>query len=122
MSKYTSKKSFIDHSNVDRRFLAAYVSKKIKRSIPLHHISAVISFLFDELITELANSNSIIVGKFGKFFMRKLSSRRHYSIVDKQLKVSEGNTVLRFQFHKDIQQILTNKLDVAKTFGEKHNG
>lgn len=122
MSKYTSKKSFLESLNVDRRFLTQYVSRKLNRSIKIHHVAAVIGFLFDELISELYYNKMIVIGKFGKFFIKKLGPRRHYNVIKKEIMISEGHEILRFKLHKDIKKILTNNLDIAKTFGERNNG
>lgn len=122
MTNYTSKRSFLNSLNVDRRFLVKYVSKKLNNSIPLYHIAAVINFLFEELMAELKSKNSIVIGNFGKFFMKKLGPRRHYDVVKKTIKMAAGNLILRFKLNKDIQEILTNNLDVAKTFKEHQNG
>lgn len=120
--KYTSKRSFLNHLNVDRRFLVKFVGKKINNSIPLHHITAVINFLFEEVMEQLVNNNAVIIGNFGKFFIKKLGPHRHYDLVRKEMKISEGNKILRFKLNKDIQKIITNNLDIAKTFGDPQNG
>jgi len=122
MKKYTSKNNFLLNGSVDRRILINYVSKKIKKSLPLYHISAVIGLLFEELLSELISKKEIVIGKFGKFMIKKLGPRRHHNVALKQIVVSEGNEMLRFQFHKDIQKILTNNLDIAKTFQETNDG
>ena len=114
---YTSKKRFQQSKNVDKRFLVQYVSKKLHGTIPLYHISAVISFLFDELIEELRAGSIITIGKFGKFFLKHLRIRRYHDVIERKIKMTEGTKTLRFQLHKDIQKILTNSLDIAKTFG-----
>jgi len=120
--KYTSKNNFLLNGSVDRRILINYVSKKIKRSVPIYHISAVINILFEELFDELISSRMIVIGKFGKFLIKKLGPRRHHSVTAKQIVVSEGNDMLRFQLHEDIKKILTNNLDIAKTFQEANDG
>lgn len=117
-SKYTSKQRFQQFKHVDKRFLVQYVSKKLNGRIKLYHISAVISFLFDELIEELRAGSIITIGKFGKFFLKHLRIRRYHDVIERKIKMTPGNKTLRFQLQKDIQKILTNSLDIAKTFGD----
>lgn len=112
----TSKQRFQQSKSVDKRFLTQYVSKKLHNRIALYHISAVISFLFDELIEELRSGSIITIGKFGRFFLKHLQIRRYHDVIDRKIKMTPGTKTLRFQLHKDIQKILTNSLDIAKTF------
>lgn len=118
MAKYTSKRSFLNHLNVDRRYLAQYVSNKLHKTIPYKNIVAVIGFLFDELMDELLQDKPIIIGNFGKFIVKKLKPRAHIDIIHKRKVMSQGHKILRFQLNKDIKKILTNNLDIEKTFGE----
>lgn len=115
MSTKTSKESALD-LNIDKRFLSQYVAKKINYSINTYHILAVIGFLFDEIMIELSKNKPIIIGKFGKFFMKTMKSKRFFNIIDRKIDFTKEKKVLRFQFNKDIQEILTDNLDIAKTF------
>lgn len=118
-SKYTSKQRFLQSKNVDKRFLMQYVFNKLHGTIPVHHVSAVINFLLDELIEELRAGSIITIGKFGKFFLKHLRIRKYHDVIERKIKMTEGTKTLRFQLHKDIQKILTNSLDIAKTFEDR---
>lgn len=118
--KYSSLKRFQTLQNVDRRFLWQYVARKLKRKILVTHVASVVNILLDEIVNEIISIGSLKIGNFGKFFIKQLSPRRHYDFNKKQIIVSPGHQALRFKLNKNIHAIITNKIDVAKTFkGDK---
>lgn len=120
--KYTSLKRFQLIKNVDRRFLWQYVGRKLRGKVLVVHVMSVVNILLDELTKELLTVGSIKIGNFGKMFFKQMKSRRHYDFSRKKIMESKGKAILRFKLNKKAQVIITNNLDVAKTFAEDNNG
>ncbi len=120
--KYTSLKRFQLIKNVDRRFLWQYVGRKLRGKVLVVHVMSVVNILLDELTKELLTVGSIKIGNFGKMFFKQMSPRRHYDFSRKKIMEAKGRAVLRFKLNKKAQLIITNNLDVAKTFVEDDNG
>lgn len=119
---YTSLKRFQETSNVDRRFLWQYVAKKLKRKILAIHVASIVNILLDELVSELQIIGTIKIGNFGKLFFKQMKPRKHYDFSRKKVMESKGRRMLRFKLNKNVQTIIVNNLDIAKTFKENDNG
>lgn len=120
--KYTSLQRFKIVQNVDRRFLWQYVARKLKRKIKVVHISSVVNILLDEIISELMTIGSFKIGNFGLMMIKQMPNRRHFHFAKKMIVESAGRKILRFKLNKKVHKIITQNLDIAKTFGEANDG
>jgi nucleoid DNA-binding protein len=119
--KYDSERSFVENKNVDKRMLSRIVAEKFRGKIKFLHVMSVVNILFEELFRELLKNKFVIIGNFGSFIFKLLPPRRHYKVNSKQIVVSEGKQIIRFELDKKIHQILKDNLDVAKTFEGPNN-
>ena len=117
----SSKKRFEETKSVDRRYFMSYVSKKLKYTIPFYHIQSVISILFEELLEDLCAQKQIVIGNFGKLFLKQLKPRKHFNVTSGIFDTSPGNKVMRFKLDRKLRKILTANLDIDKTFGDGYN-
>jgi nucleoid DNA-binding protein len=121
MSTKTSKQSFDEHKNVDKRSLCNYVHSKLDGAISGEHIACVISIMFEEMLKELLTNHIVPIGNFGDFLFRKMPARRHMNIATKQCEISPGKQIIRFRLSKKLRHILLNKVDLDKTITNNYN-
>lgn len=121
-TKYSSLKRFQNLNNVDRRFLWQYVARKLRKRVLVTHVASVVNIVLDEMVNELLSIGLIKIGNFGKFFFKQMLPRRHYDFNKREIVLSKGSKILRFKLNENVQEIITNNLDVAKTFKEDKDG
>lgn len=107
--------------NVDRRFLWQYVARKLKNTIPVAHVSSVVSILLEEMATELVTNGSIRIGNFGKFFFSTIIPHNRYNFHKFEKVMSKEHNILRFKLKKIVKIFLVKKLDLVETFKETDN-
>lgn len=108
-------------TNIDRRFFGRYVSRKLKHIYSLSHVEGVISILFEEIVQDLQNDVTIIIGNFGEFILKKLAPRKHQDIKTGELVLSPGYKTIRFQINNKLRRFLIENLDIDKTFKDDYN-
>lgn len=119
--RYTSKRSFEDSKNIDRRFLAQYVARKLKKKILYKHVISVTNILLDEIVKDLISGLAIKIGNFGKLFLKQLKERAHFNLFENKVVISKGKKILRFKLNEKFHRLLIKNLDIAKTFEEPKN-
>lgn len=108
--------------SIDKKKLVKSVYDSLNKKYNKQHVLSVITILFDELIKDLLSGKKIYINNFGEFSTVKTKPRRHMNIVSKQISISTGSTILKFNLNKRVARFLKNKLNIDKTFEGTNDG
>ena len=114
--KYTSNRSFLTSKTVDRRFIEKNISQKLRGRVSAIHVACVFGILLSEIINELITTGSVEIDNFGEFCVKQMPSRRHINLFTKEYVMSMGRKIVRLELNKKLKKILTNNVDIDKTF------
>lgn len=88
------------------------------KSIPFVHIKSIVNIFLEEMFRDLQEGKKIVIGNFGKLFVRQISPQRFINIYTNRHEIAEIKQIVRFELIKDLRVMLINGLDIAKTFGD----
>lgn len=98
--------------SVSKRGLWHYVNLKIKRLIHRHHVFAVISILFEEMIKDLRAGKIIKVANFGTIQLKEMLPRKYHHIILRKTMLSPGHKSMRISLDKKIKKKLSAEVEL----------
>lgn len=105
-----------DKTNISKRDLWCHVNRKLRHSIHRHHVFAIISLLFEEMIIDLQQGKTIKITNLGQISLDTTRPRKYYHIHLRQVMWSKGNRLIKFLLAPPIRKKLVQFLDIDKTF------
>lgn len=105
---------------LNKQKLIKRISKELKQTIELKHITAVVSILFEEIARDLLENQKIRIKHFGNFFLKQTKEKRHMNIATREIDTHPSRKKLRFEIAEKLRIFLINHLDVENTFGVEH--
>ncbi len=104
------------NENITKRMMWRHINKKLKGKIHHYHVFAVLNILFDEMIKDLKNGNTIKIHNFGTLMLKILPPRGYHSLATGKTEQSKSNKILRFELFPDLRNKIINLLDNNATF------
>lgn len=101
--------------SISKRDLWRYVNRKTKRLIHRHHVLAVISALFEEMIKDLKEGKPIKVANLGTIVLQPTKPRWYHHVTLHKMVLSPGYRVMRFILSKPVHKKIVSMLDLDKT-------
>ena len=101
--------------NVDKRTLWQFINRKFRGVIHHYHVLAVITILFEEMISDLKQGKSIEIFNLGTISLKQMKSRKYHNVRHRQMMFAPGRKVLRFSLSNKIRKKLCDNLDIDKT-------
>jgi nucleoid DNA-binding protein len=101
--------------NVDKRTLWQYVNRKFKGIIHHYHVLAVITILFEEMISDLKQGKQIDIFNLGTLSLKQMKPRQYHDVRHRRMMHAQGRRVLRFSLSSKIRKKLCDNLDIDKT-------
>jgi nucleoid DNA-binding protein len=101
--------------NISKQNLWHYVNIKLNRAIHRHHVLAVITLLFEEMVKDLRQGKEIIIANFGTIALQPTKPRWYHNVRLQKMMLSPGyhliKIILTSRFHKKLVKLL----DIDKT-------
>lgn len=103
--------------NISRNEFIDYVIERLGGSIDTTHARSAISLFIDDLLTFLEEGNVLQVINLGKITLKQFPARKHHDLQTDQFNIAPGNKWIHFKISHALRKVLSNHLDVEKTYG-----
>lgn len=103
------------NEEISKKKLWKYLNIKIKRAVNHHHVFAIISILFEEMVIDLLNGKEIKIFNFGTLYLENTKPKKYHDVRFKKMMESKGNRVLKFLLKNKLKKKLISYLDVDTT-------
>lgn len=94
------------NKEISKRTFWRYVNIKINRVIHHYHVFAVISILFDEIISDLISGKQIKIFNFGTLYLKSTNPRKYYDVRFNKIMESGGNKIMKFSLSNKFKKKL----------------
>ena len=104
--------------SIDKRVFASKVAQKINRIVGMAHVNSIINLLCESLAKELEESGEFDVPNLGTFERHKTKPKKYFNVLEQEMKVSEGNNLIKFKLSRKLKKKISKHIDLEKTIGE----
>lgn len=100
---------------IDKRKLWRYVNIKIKRIIHHYHVAAIISILFEEILSDLKQEKQLKIANLGTLSLEKTKPRKYHDVRFNKVLESKGGKIMKFSLAGKLRKKIIGHLDLDKT-------
>jgi len=97
---------------LDKRLFISRISKNIKRGVKVAHINSVVNLLCEFLFQELKDQEEFAIHNFGTFLLKKNKPRKYFDVLDRKIKISKGNRLLKFKLNRKLRKKISTNVDL----------